>query len=81
MQRDYPPYDINPSGSVGKELNLKASHFELGNYSAKNLYATTNLCKYPPHFGFHPEKLNEEKKNDLRTHHFNLGLTISINIF
>lgn len=78
MRRDYIPFEVEPHSSLGKELNLKASHFELGSYPNKNLYATTNLCKYPPHFGFLPEKLNEEKKNDLRTHHFNLGFSVKL---
>lgn len=73
MRRDYTPHELAYSESVGKQLNLKGSHFELGNFSSKNFYATTNLVKYPNHVGFRPEKLNEEKKEDLRTHHFNLG--------
>ena len=73
MRRDYVPHEFDTNESLGKQLNLKGSHFELGNYSNKNFYATTNLAKYPNHVGFRPEKLNEEKKADLRAHHFNLG--------
>ena len=77
MRRDYIPHDFDFNPSLGKELNLKGSHFELGSFSSKNFYATTNLAKYPNHVGFRPEKLNEEKKADLRTHHFNLGIGFS----
>ena len=79
MRKDYPPHPLTSSEIFGKEINLRAAHFQLGDFSNKNFYATTNNAKYPNHEGFRPEKLNEEKKEDLRTHHFSLGIFRKIN--
>lgn len=73
MQKDYPPHPLTLNDQYGKDINLRAAHFQLGDFNNKNFYATTNNAKYPHRDGFRPEKLNEQKKEDLRTHHFSLG--------
>eukprot|EP01017_Pseudomicrothorax_dubius_P044800 TRINITY_DN7622_c0_g1_i4.p1 TRINITY_DN7622_c0_g1~~TRINITY_DN7622_c0_g1_i4.p1 ORF type:complete len:496 (-),score=99.24 TRINITY_DN7622_c0_g1_i4:114-1601(-) len=53
--------------------NMRASHFEYGNYNSKNFYATTNGLNFrAPEFDGRGQ-LNAEKLHDLRTHHFTLG--------
>lgn len=55
------------------KLNLRASHFQLGNQSAP-IFKTVSQKDYTEHVGFQAPKLNEEKKRDLRSSHFVLGI-------
>jgi len=59
----------------GDSLNLKASHFQLGNSNANaaKTFTTINQKDFKTHIGFQPPCLNEEKKRDLRSSHFTLG--------
>jgi hypothetical protein len=54
----------------------------LGVENSRNEYQSINKSDYvaPPHH-LESAKLNDEKKNDLRTHHFLLGVKPSPNIY
>lgn len=56
-----------------KDPNLRGTHYSLGDHSNTN-YQSINKSDYlPPPQNLESAKLNDEKKNDLRTHHFLLG--------
>ena len=52
---------------------MRDSHYKYGDFNNKNFYATTNNLTYQKIDKFEKVQLNEDKKADLRDHHFTLG--------
>lgn len=73
MKRDYNAKQGEGMGNLGNQLGLKASNFDFGSYQRPNFYSSTTKMSYKPQRDFRPESLNEDKKRDLRTHHFSFG--------
>jgi hypothetical protein len=69
----YQPKTAQLEESQKDKLNLRASHFTLGDYDPNKGFRSTNARDFKAHEGFIPPALNEEKKRDLRTHHFVFG--------
>ncbi|KAL4505331.1 hypothetical protein ABPG72_002393 [Tetrahymena utriculariae] len=74
VNRDsYKPVSSENIESQGEKLALRNSHFILGDYNKPGFYNTMHNIHYPYHKGAQGAKLEEEKRRDLRTHHFQLG--------
>ena len=72
-RRDYVEYPIDANSLNTKDPNLRGTHYSLGDHSNTN-YQSINKSDYlPPPQNLESAKLNDEKKNDLRNHHFLLG--------
>lgn len=55
-------------------LNLRGTHYSLGSDKIDKDYQSIAKSDYlPPPSNLKNAKLNDEKKNDLRNHHFLLG--------
>jgi hypothetical protein len=60
-------------GSLREKLNVKASHFQIGQVTNPTMYTTVNNRDFKHHVGHEMSRLNDEKKADLRNHHFSFG--------
>lgn len=73
-RRDYVEYPIDAGSLNPNDPNLRGTHYSLGNDKDQAQYTSINKSDYlPPPSHLESAKLNDEKKNDLRTHHFLLG--------
>jgi hypothetical protein len=70
---DYRPWKANQGGAKDNLHKFQKTNLLLGEDQHANNYISTNVKDFVAHKAMAPSRLNEEKKNDLRTHHFQFG--------
>jgi len=70
---EYQGKQVHLEQSQKGKLDLRSSHFQLGTQDHSKTFFTVSQKDFKEHVGFHPSKLNEDKKRDLRASHFVLG--------
>lgn len=67
-------YRGTPSDTVKVDAsNFSASHLKFGDYTSKNFYVSAKDMDYTKPVGAEVARMNDDKKRDLRSHHFNFG--------
>lgn len=70
-RKDYIEYPIEDKGQG--DINLRATNYTLGTDVFDHRYKSINKTDYLPPVNAENAKLDQQKKNDLRSHHFAFG--------
>lgn len=70
-RKDYVEYPIDEKGQG--DINLRATNYTLGTDVFDHRYKSISKTDYLPPVNAENAKLDQQKKNDLRSHHFALG--------
>ena len=73
-RKDYVEYPIEDKGPG--DINLRATNYTLGTDVFDQRYKSISKTDYLPPVNAENAKLDQQKKNDLRAHHFALGMYI-----